>query len=395
MSQIPEGYQLVSHVRLSQRGITYAIFLFVCFYLIWLELSYWSHTGTIIFQGFSATVIGLMMGVATLLLFAPVLVVHTLLQRRISSVLGYKVSYGLPAFFQSTPYFADPGQLQSRKDALLIALAPFGLSLLILFVSFFFPFIGLGSALLVVGIATAGGSLNSLPIAWKLLRVPDTTLLYIEGQATLSLLEPLDGQASSHLLLAEQKQKQLRNTFSGEASSASQWRPTYRKKDPVHGLISPEDVESVMQEFSRIQPTKLNVQITRWRANDVFDLASTIQQDMTSLTDTVLAKVDEEGKCLDLKFSPDATQAVTSQGAVEDEERDGKIVANAQWCEIKAIIGSGYLELTPTLIRVRLQRLPGRQTQIEIRGLTKKLWFGQRTAKKAAYTVAQWCELAS
>lgn len=117
--------------------------------------------------------------------------IRGLIQRIVSRLLGYEVSFSslLSAYIQGT-YIADPGQLQPRRDALLVALAPLCLFVLVsiplLFglqgsFSHFFAFFLMVSIL---------GTVWDLYFVWWLLRKPQGTMLYAKSFFRFTVFTP-------------------------------------------------------------------------------------------------------------------------------------------------------------------------------------------------------------
>lgn len=57
--------------------------------------------------------------------------------------------------------------------------------------------------------------------------------------------------------------------------------------------------------------------------------------------------------------------------------------------EVKAIIGSGYLNMNPALITVQIHQMPFNQTHITILGSAKEGLIKQRAGEKAVHLIAQ------
>jgi hypothetical protein len=110
-------------------------------------------------------------------LFAGTIVVHELIHGLVYRFLGYRVNYGL-ALNVGAAYAAAFGQFQTRRDNLLVALAP-----IVVITAALTPLLAVGSlpvavAAFLVLVVNTSGAIGDLFIAWRLLRMPEGTLMF-------------------------------------------------------------------------------------------------------------------------------------------------------------------------------------------------------------------------
>ena len=114
-------------------------------------------------------------GVVALLSVATI-VVHELVHGLAYRLLGYRVQYGL-ALNMGAAYAAAFGQFQSRRDNLVVALAP-----LVVFTVVLTPLLAgplpVALAAFLVFVVNTSGAIGDLYLAWRLLRMPEGALLY-------------------------------------------------------------------------------------------------------------------------------------------------------------------------------------------------------------------------
>ncbi|WP_132057036.1 metalloprotease family protein [Halorussus amylolyticus] len=110
------------------------------------------------------------------LLVVGTVVVHELIHGLVSRALGYRVRYGL-ALNMGAAYAAAFGQFQTRRDNLLIALAP-----VVVFTVVLVPLLAgplrIALAAFLVLVVNTSGAVGDLYLAYRLARMPEGTLLY-------------------------------------------------------------------------------------------------------------------------------------------------------------------------------------------------------------------------
>lgn len=118
--------------------------------------------------------------------------VRGLIQRGISRWLGYTISFDDRAFpFMLRTYTAAPGQFQTRRDVLLIAVAPLGVFLL-LWLPLLFGLSGtIAGFLLFFLIANILGTIWDFYLIVYLLRRSAAMLLYTESSQNILIFEQI------------------------------------------------------------------------------------------------------------------------------------------------------------------------------------------------------------
>jgi len=110
------------------------------------------------------------------LLSVGTIVVHELVHGAVYRSLGYRVQYGL-ALNMGAAYAAAFGQFQTRRDNVVVALAP-----LVVFTSVLTPLLAgplvVGLAAFLVLVVNTAGAIGDLYLSWRLLRMPEGSLLY-------------------------------------------------------------------------------------------------------------------------------------------------------------------------------------------------------------------------
>ncbi|UPV99149.1 DUF3267 domain-containing protein [Halorussus gelatinilyticus] len=114
-------------------------------------------------------------GVVALLTVGTV-VVHELVHGAVYRWLGYRVQYGL-ALNMGAAYAAAFGQFQTRRDNLAVGLAPLVVFTAVLTPLLAGPLVVALAAFLVLVVNTAG-AIGDLYLSWRILRMPEGTLLY-------------------------------------------------------------------------------------------------------------------------------------------------------------------------------------------------------------------------
>ncbi|NHN57815.1 MULTISPECIES: DUF3267 domain-containing protein [Halorussus] len=104
------------------------------------------------------------------------IVVHELVHGLVYRVLGYRVKYGL-ALNMGAAYAAAFGQFQTRRDNLLVGLAPLAVFTVVLTPLLAGPLPVALAAFLVLVVNTSG-AIGDLYLSWRLLRMPEGALLY-------------------------------------------------------------------------------------------------------------------------------------------------------------------------------------------------------------------------
>jgi hypothetical protein len=167
--------------------------------LLSLGLYFLAYRGVIgggIFRGF----IGVGVVIFILIAFFSVEIVHGLVQGGMNRLLGYETTLSIIflAFMEAT-FVTVPGQYQSRRDALLIALTPLCLFLFLLIpVLLWIPGV-VGSVLAFLLLVNLSGSAWDIYFLWWLWRKPAETVLYIEGAQLLLVYEPEAEQAKVYV----------------------------------------------------------------------------------------------------------------------------------------------------------------------------------------------------
>ena len=104
------------------------------------------------------------------------IVVHELVHGLVYHLLGYRVRYGL-ALNMGAAYAAAFGQFQTRRDNLLVGLAPLAVFTVVLTPLLAGPLPVALAAFLVLVVNTSG-AIGDLYLSWRLLRMPEGALLY-------------------------------------------------------------------------------------------------------------------------------------------------------------------------------------------------------------------------
>ncbi|WP_435179928.1 DUF3267 domain-containing protein [Halorussus sp. AFM4] len=114
-------------------------------------------------------------GVVAILSVATI-VVHELVHGLVYRLLGYRVRYGV-ALNMGAAYAAAFGQFQTRRDNLVVALAP-----LVAFTVVLTPLLAgplpVALAAFLVLVVNTSGAIGDLYLSWRLLRMPEDALLY-------------------------------------------------------------------------------------------------------------------------------------------------------------------------------------------------------------------------
>ncbi|WP_135851815.1 DUF3267 domain-containing protein [Halorussus salinus] len=110
------------------------------------------------------------------LLSVGTIVVHELVHGAVYRLLGYRVRYGL-ALNMGAAYAAAFGQFQTRRDNVVVALAPLVVFTVVLTPLLAGPLVVALGAFLVLVVNTSG-AIGDLYLSWRLLRMPEGTLLY-------------------------------------------------------------------------------------------------------------------------------------------------------------------------------------------------------------------------
>ncbi|MFC4549064.1 MULTISPECIES: DUF3267 domain-containing protein [Halorussus] len=167
----PEGYD--DPTQFSYPGLWLSVGLLVLFVL---SVAGFGELMAAIRGGAPEYTVGLTgIGVAAALSVATV-VVHELVHGLAYHLLGYRVKYGI-ALNMGAAYAAAFGQFQTRQDNLVVGLAPllaFTLALTPLLAA---PLPVALAAFLALVVNTSGAT-GDLYLTWRLLRMPEGTLLY-------------------------------------------------------------------------------------------------------------------------------------------------------------------------------------------------------------------------
>ncbi|UPV73085.1 DUF3267 domain-containing protein [Halorussus limi] len=110
------------------------------------------------------------------LLSVGTIVVHELVHGLVYRLLGYRVQYGL-ALNMGAAYAAAFGQFQTRWDNLRVGLTPLVAFTVVLTPLLAGPLVVALAAFLVLVVNT-GGAIGDLYLSWRILRMPEGTLLY-------------------------------------------------------------------------------------------------------------------------------------------------------------------------------------------------------------------------
>jgi hypothetical protein len=115
--------------------------------------------------------------------------IHELVHGAAYRLLGYQVSYGMSRHLLAV-YAAAFDQWQTRNHNLIVALAP-----LIVLTVILVPLLAIQSHTIVLVALAAllmntGGAVGDLYLAWRLLRLPRTALLYDIDTETMLIFEP-------------------------------------------------------------------------------------------------------------------------------------------------------------------------------------------------------------
>ncbi len=190
----PDGYHFVATFKYPRRLLYIAklppVLLFSGFYL----LASWGIVGGDVFPNLARLGVVIVIGI----LYLTVDIVRGLIQRGICSVLGYDISF-YPLFMAplEPTFAADVGQLQRRRDVLLIAIASLGISLLLAIPLLFGLPIMFTSILAFVWIIYLFGAVWDIYLIAWLLRKAHGTLLYTENLLMLCVFEPNSANETS------------------------------------------------------------------------------------------------------------------------------------------------------------------------------------------------------
>ena len=194
---LPEGYHFVSQFRYPRNILSIAELLPPFTALSFYPIGYWglidggSFRGVAGFQG----MVRLEAEIFIIVTILSTQVVHGLIKRGISHLLGYDISFFTLFVFLLEPTFAVASeQFQSRRDALLIAIAPLSLFIFLMMPLLLEPsgIISYITAIFLL-INLAGTTCDFYFVCW-LLRRPKGTVLYIESSQTVFLFEPISGE---------------------------------------------------------------------------------------------------------------------------------------------------------------------------------------------------------
>jgi Putative zincin peptidase len=196
-SFLPEGYHFVSQYRYP-RKILYITELLPPFAaLSFYPIGYWglidggSFRGVAGFQG----VVRLEAEIFIIMTILSTQVVHGLIKRGISHLLGYDISFLTLFMFLLEPTFAASSeQFQPRRDALLIAIAPLSLFIFLLVSLVLEPHEIISYMIAIFLLVNLSGTACDFYFVCWLLRKPKGSVLYVESCQTLFLFEPLPGR---------------------------------------------------------------------------------------------------------------------------------------------------------------------------------------------------------
>lgn len=194
--QPPKGYHFVATFRYPLQVLFFVrLITIVCSIGVY-YLASWG----IIDKGIFQNVANLGAGVGTVVFIGIIgfttEIVRGLIQRGINRLLGYDISF-YDLFFSPLEgiFPAAPGQFQARRDALLVAITP-----LIILLLLWIPLL-LGLSGIIAGALVFFLIANTLAAFWDLyficwlLKKPKGTLLYVQGVLTLSVFERRSGSA--------------------------------------------------------------------------------------------------------------------------------------------------------------------------------------------------------
>ncbi len=188
----PEGYHLDYSFHYPKSFFYIAKSPPILTSLVLYELAYWGIIGGGVFRGLRGSGVVVFITVV----FFSIDIVRGLIQRGVSRWLGYDISFfTLFAFVLYQTFAPALGQFQSRRDALLTAIAP-----LILFILLGVPLLfglpgRIGGVLAFFLLVNLSGTAWDLYCIWRFLRMPRGTLLYTESIQELLVFEPKSGKA--------------------------------------------------------------------------------------------------------------------------------------------------------------------------------------------------------
>ncbi|WP_276300296.1 DUF3267 domain-containing protein [Halorussus lipolyticus] len=104
-------------------------------------------------------------------------VVHEVVHGLVYRLLGYRVRYGI-AWNMGAAYAAAFGQFQTRRDNLVVALAPLAVFTAVLTPLLAVEPFSVALAAFLVLVVNTSGAIGDLYISWRLLRMPEGTLMY-------------------------------------------------------------------------------------------------------------------------------------------------------------------------------------------------------------------------
>ncbi len=194
---LPEGYRFVSQFRYPKKVVYIVELLPLLTALSFYQIGYWglinggSFRGVAGFQG----VVRWETEIFIIVTILSIQFVHGLIKRGVSYLLGYNISFLTLFIFLLEPTFAVASeQFQSRRDALLIAIAPLSLFIFLL-VPLLLERHGIITYMIAIFLLVnlAGTPCDFYFICW-LLRRPRRTVLYIENCQTLFIFEPEPGE---------------------------------------------------------------------------------------------------------------------------------------------------------------------------------------------------------
>lgn len=185
----PRGYALISTFKYP-KSVFYIswLFRFLTAYSLYFFAS-WELIGGSIFREFETPGY---IEVFILFVLLSTEFVRGLIQRVISLSLHYEISFYTLFFWLPIASFAIiPGQFQSRRDALLIAIAPLSMFIFLLVPLLLEP-IGMISGILgFVLVVNITGTVWDLYFIYKLLKMSKGTILYTESIIRLLIFKPI------------------------------------------------------------------------------------------------------------------------------------------------------------------------------------------------------------
>ena len=183
----PDGYHFASTFKYPMRILLFIRFLPAFMYPVLYLLAFLGIFSENVFRGLAS--LGVQVCISIVWFSADI--VRGLIQRGICHMLGYEISfYTLFMALLEPTFAAHVGQFQCRRDALLIAVAPLSLFLLLGIPLFFKLPVVISCILAFVLIINLCGTAWDLYFIGWLLRKPRGTLLYTENLLVLCVFEP-------------------------------------------------------------------------------------------------------------------------------------------------------------------------------------------------------------